>query len=113
MRKFKLIVYALAVAIVSAVVLSSCTTEVQRNRIERAAILKVNATNDSINALPITVYCAMIEGYDGDSLLFHSTYYDRDSMDLEIALALEKDQLRKYAVDVDSVAVNKWQVIAK
>lgn len=114
MKRFKLFVYLAAAAIASAVVLSSCgIVESNDNRVITAALAKNNAINDSLNALPISVYCGMVQGFKGDSCLFAATVYERDSMALDIELATEQENLRRYAVDVDSIATNTWTIIVK
>lgn len=114
MKRFKLFVYLVAAAIASAIVFSSCgIADSNDQQVTTAAFAKANAINDSINALPVSVYCATVQGFKGDSCLFSTTVYDRDSMSCEIDVAKEQDSLRKYAVDVDSIATNTWVIIVK
>jgi hypothetical protein len=113
MKKFKLIVFAVGMAIASAVIMSSCTTENQRLRIERGIINKMELVQDSLDSIPVKVFCAQVVGYTNDSLVYSSTHYYRDSLDLAIAVDYDESTLRRYSITVDSTFISYWEIKAK
>ena len=113
MKRFKLVVYMLTMAIASVVILSSCEPSAsQVMRIERQAIKKYKAVSDSINAQPITVYCALVECYRNDTILSNEAAYSRDAINLQILVDAVKTNYAKYCPE-DSLDVKYWELTVK